>query len=323
MFVFIVENFIVECAFYQVGRNRKMELYQLNCALMVAKYKNFSHAANEIAVTTSSLSQQIKKLEEELGIDLFVRTTRSVHLTPAGEEFIGHAKKVMNDMENINASMQKYIIGENGHLSIGSLPAFKAFGIANLVASFQKQYPKIVLSIQEAECFDLYPLLFHGEIDVAFLTAFDKYHPDKLPLEAYPLFEDEIVMIANRAHPFASREYINLKEAANEKFIAFSKQSGLYLDELDACHAAGFNPNFVYSSQYVDTSLGFVAEGLGVTMLSSRTVLNTVWKNIEIIRIRPRITRTVSLVYLKKNRNSSVIANFVDFSRKNFLHNPI
>jgi DNA-binding transcriptional LysR family regulator len=288
---------------------------------MVAQYKNFSHAANEIAVTTSSLSQQIKKLEEELGVDLFVRTTRSVHLTSAGAEFIEHSKKVMNDIKDINSSMQKYIIGESGQLSIGSLPAFKAFGIANIVASFQNKYPQIALSIQEAECLDLYPLLFHGDIDVAFLTAFDKYHPNKIPLEAYHLFKDEIVLIVNKEHRFASHQYINLKEAANEKFIAFSKNSGLYLDELDACHSAGFEPDFVYSSQYVDTSLGLVAEGLGVTMLSSQTVMNTQWKNIEIVRIRPQILRTVSLVCLKKNRNSAVISHFINFSRKVFSNN--
>ncbi len=295
-----------------------MELYQLNYVLAVAKHQNFSRAAAEVSVTPSSLSQQIKKLEEELGVVLFVRTTRSVHLTRAGMEFVENAKKIMSDLVRINTTMQKYVVGESGQLSIGSLPALKAFGILPLIFAFQKSYPKITLDIHEAECLELYPLLYKGKIDAAFLTAFEKGNPRKIPLEAYPLFTDELVLLVSKSHPLASKESIHLSEVKQETFISFSKASGLYLDTLDACHAAGFEPNFAYSAQYVDTCLGFVAEGMGIAMLSSRTVTNTLWKNIAMIRVKPKITRTLSLVFPKKRKMPPVLSNFVNF----FTHLP-
>jgi DNA-binding transcriptional LysR family regulator len=290
-----------------------MEISQLKYVLTVAKHQNFSRAANEVCVTPSSLSQQIKKLEDELGVVLFGRTTRSVHLTPAGIEFVENARKIMSEISDINTTMQKYLVGESGQISIGNSPALGAYGITSLIVSFQKTYPKISLDFHEAECFDLYPLLYNGKIDVAFLTAFNKCKPGKMLLESYPLVDDELVIIANTSHPFASREIIDLREASQESFISFSKSSGLFIDTIDACHLAGFEPKFVYDTQYTDTCLGLVAEGMGIAILSSRTVANNSRKNIAVIRFKPTIIRTLSVVFPKKQKTLPVILNFKNF----------
>ncbi|SDE55975.1 LysR family transcriptional regulator [Sporomusa acidovorans] len=293
-----------------------MEMYQLRYVLSVAKYQNFSRAAAEVCVTPSSLSQQIKKLEDELGVVLFGRTTRSVHLTPAGLEFVENAKKIMLDMVETNNSMQKYVVGESGQITIGNTPALGAYGITSLIATFQRTYPKISLEFHEAECFDLYPLIYNGKIEVAFLTAFDKHKPGKFPLDAYPLVNDEIVLITSTSHPFAAKQVIDLREAAQETFICFSKSSGLFVDTIEACGAAGFKPKFGYDTQYTDTCLGLVAEGLGIAMISSRTVMAAQRKNIAIVRFTPTARRTLSVVFPKKRKLSPVLSNFKNF----FIH---
>ena len=293
-----------------------MELYQINYVLTVAKYQNFSRAAAEVCVTPSSLSQQIKKLEEELGVVLFGRTTRSVHLTPAGLEFLEHAKKIMQDIAGINLAMQKYAVGESGQVSIGSVPALGAFGITPLIASFQKTYPKISLEFHEAECFSLYPLLYSGKIDVAFLTAFDKHQPGKIPLEAYPLIQDELVIITSISHPFAARDSIDLQEAAKETFIRLSASSGVFADTVEACRKSGFEPRFGYEAHYVDTCVGLVAEGMGIAMLSSRIAAAAMKKNVALVHFYPKAARTVSVVFPKKQKLSPVLSNFRNF----FVH---
>ncbi len=293
-----------------------MELYQLKYVLTVAKYRNFSRAATDVCVTPSSLSQQVKKLEDELGVVLFGRTTRSVHLTPAGIEFVENAKKIMLNIAGINKDMQKYVIGESGQISIGNTPALGAYGITSLIASFQKTYPKISLEFHEAECFDLYSLLYSGKIEVAFLTAFGRHKPGKIPLESYPLVNDEIVLITSTSHPFAARQVIDLSEAASETFICFSRSSGLYIDTIEACKQAGFAPNFGYETQYTDTVLGLVAEGMGIAMISSRTVIAAPRKNIAIVRFKPTALRTLSVVFPKKQKMSPVLSNFKNF----FIH---
>ncbi|TWH47877.1 DNA-binding transcriptional LysR family regulator [Sporomusa sp. KB1] len=306
-----------------------MEIYQLKYILAVAKHQNFSRAAEEVCVTPSSLSQQIKKLEDELGVVLFGRTTRSVHLTPAGTEFVEHAKKIISDIADINMAMQQYVVGESGQISIGNVPALGAFGITPLIAAFQKTYPKISFEFHEAECFDLYPLLSSGKIDVAFLTAYHKYKPEKIPLESYPLIQDELVIITNTSHPFASREIIDLHEASEETFICLSKSSGAFADTLDACKLSGFEPKFGYDAHYVDTCVGLVAEGMGIAILSSRIAqkaMPSAGKGIAIVRFKPKATRTVSVVFPKKKKLSPVVSNFKNFfvhwSQENYLHNP-
>ncbi|NLI94115.1 MAG: LysR family transcriptional regulator [Peptococcaceae bacterium] len=293
-----------------------MEIYQLKYVLAVAKHQNFTLAANEVCVTPSSLSQQIKKLEDELGVILFGRTTRSVHLTPAGIEFVENAKAAVSSIEKIHTSMQKYIAGENGHLTIGGIPALKAFGIIPVLASFQKTYPKISLTLHEAECFDLYPLICSGKIDVALLTAFNKFPPPKIPLASYPILDDELVMVTSLNHPFALKGEVDLSEAAQENFICLCKTAGLFVDTMDACKEAGFEPNFVYETSYVDTCLGLVAEGVGVALLTSRSVTNTLWKNIAIIKLKKCVPRTLYIVYPKKQQISPVLLNFKNY----FVH---
>lgn len=293
-----------------------MEIYQLKYVLAVAKYKSFTRAADEVCVTPSSLSQQIKKLEDELGISLFGRTTRSVHLTPAGIEFVQNAQKVIDSISNIDTVMKKYVEGESGELSVGGLPALKAFGITPVIASFQKNYPKISLNVTEAECFDLYPLLYSGKIDVAILTAFNKAKPGKIALTGYPLFYDELVLVTSTSHPFASKTVIDLAETSKERFIGFCKSSGLFIDTIDACHEAGFEPNFIFTTSYVDTLMGLVAEGEGIALITSRTVTNTLWKNVAVVRLKKPAIRTVYMVLPKKQNLSSVLLNFKNY----FIH---
>lgn len=301
----------------------KLELYQLRYVIEVAKYQNFSLAANEVCVTPSSLSQQIKKLEDEIGTCLFERTTRSVHLTSAGKEFVEKAETIMNEISSIDKAMRKYVIGESGHLSIGGTPALKVNGITHSIAQFQKQYPNITLSILEAECFDLYPLLESKKIDVAFLTAFDNHQKGKMTLEGIPLVHDELVLVTNKNHRFASRDVVDLKEAEQEKFIFFCKSSGLYVQTMNACYEAGFEPKGAFETQYVDTCLGLVAEGIGIALVSSNSVENTLWKNIAIIPLKKKVPRIMSLVYPKRKNLSPVLKNFINFFNQHALqHSP-
>lgn len=290
-----------------------MEIYQLQELLEVAKQGNFSQAAHKFCVTPSSLSQQIKKLEDELGVVLFERTTRSVHLTQAGQELVERSKKIIEELSIIDREMEKYKLGEYGRLSIGGTPALKVNGITHKIAYFQKEYPNISIKIHEAECFDIYPLLENKKIDVAFVTAFDKYKQEKLSLNSIPLVYDELVLVTNTDHPFAGKKEIDLREASEEKFILFSKSSGLYVQTMDACHEAGFEPRSAFETQYVDTCLGLVAEGIGITILSSNSVKNTQWNNISIIPLKQKIPRVFSMVYPKSKNISPVLKNFIQF----------
>lgn len=168
------------------------------------------------------------------------------------------------------------------------------------------------MNIHEAECFDLYPLLFSSKIDAAFLTAADKAEPGKFRLDTFPLVEDEVVLVTSKKHPLAKSEVVELKDLRNEAFIRFSKSAGLYHDVMAACSKAGFEPNYVYYTNYVDTCLGLVSEDQGVAFISSKIVTHILWENIAVIRIHPKIPRMLSLV-IPHQTKSPIVLNFRDF----------
>lgn len=294
-----------------------MELYQLEYLVEVAKYENFTKAAQEVCVTPSSLSQQIKKLEEEIGVDLFERTTRSVHLTPAGKEVIKHAKIILEEISSINNDMQKYISGKCGHLVIAGTPALKdKNGITHRILQFRKYYPEVSFEIIETECFDQYPLLENKKIDVGFLTAFEYYNNNNCSIEEIPIVQDEIVLITNINHPLAEQKIVDLRDLKNEKFIMFSKSSGLTVQTINACHEAGFEPECIFETKYVDACLALVAEGMGIALISSQSVKNALLNNIAVLPLKQKIPRIMSMVYLKQKKYPAVLYNFINFIKQ-------
>ena len=122
-----------------------MELHQLQYVLEVAKRRHFTKAAEEIGVAQSSLSQQITKLEEELGIKLFERTTRSVYPTPAGEEFLMYAKRILEDINTVKQSMQSHIGLTRGKITIGAITTLESIDFVALITAFHQTYPGLHL----------------------------------------------------------------------------------------------------------------------------------------------------------------------------------
>ncbi len=113
-----------------------MEIHQLEYFLAVEKYRNFSTASLEICVSQSTLSQQIKKLEDELGVKLFIRYSRSVRLTPAGEDFLVHAQRIVSEIQQSRETIQKYISFDKGSIKIGVFPNMACLGLNKIITSF-------------------------------------------------------------------------------------------------------------------------------------------------------------------------------------------
>ncbi|MDD2553229.1 MAG: LysR family transcriptional regulator, partial [Desulfotomaculaceae bacterium] len=274
-----------------------MEIHQLEYVLAVANHKSFSRAAEEIKISQPSLSQQIFKLENELGTNLFVRTTRCVNLTPAGREFISHARNIMSELKQARHCIQEYATIKKGHLSFGALSVVGYYNIPNLVSCFQSKYPGIKLNIFEGKCEELLNMLHSTKIDAAFVQI---TKPDDR-FRLYKLVTDVNVLVTNHGHPFANRRSVNLEELKNERFILSPATSGHYQNFCNSCQKAHFVPNVVLKCSVVKTMLGFVREGLGVTVLSSNVAAAEYDAGIKIIPITPEIQSEIALV----TRNSA------------------
>ncbi|MBU2703728.1 LysR family hydrogen peroxide-inducible transcriptional activator [Sporomusaceae bacterium BoRhaA] len=289
-----------------------MELHQLEYILAVVKYHHFSHAAAEICISQSTLSQQIGKLEEELGIRLFKRTTRTVSLTPAGKEFIAYAANILTEITLAKRAMQEFISVERGQLVIGAIPIIGFLGLTSVIASFQRAYPNLHLEIREDASDQLLEALQTSEIDVALLTPPSNYEQYD-DIHFYPLINDDLVLIVNQGHPLSKKRMVELVELKNENHICMKATYGMLRVNLEACHRAGFNPNIVYQSSQVETISALVAEGLGVSLLTSRVAKSLKKASIRIVKIHNAPKRTTALAISQNNNHSPAITAFCKF----------
>lgn len=185
-----------------------MELRQLRYFAKAAETLNFSHAANCLHIAQSSLSQQIKQLEDELGTKLFIRGSHSIRLTEAGEEMLPFALRTIHDAEacvDRISDLQKMLTGT---LNIGVTHSFSPI-LNETVISFIKRYPKIKVNIVYKQMNELMELLSGHELD--FVLAFKPILP--LPnVESHILFQNTLSAIVGNSHPLASKNKVSISE---------------------------------------------------------------------------------------------------------------
>ena len=286
-----------------------MEIHQLEYVLAVATYNSFTRAAESQNVSQSSLSQQIRKLEDELGVNLFSRTTRSVQLTPAGAEFITYAKRILSEIDKARQSILEYTSYERGHLTLGVMPVIGYYNLTPMLSYFQRNFPGVKLNLLEAECKDLLELLHSAKIDAA-IVSINK--PDT-HIQFYHLRKDHMVLVTNKHHPFASRLSVELKELGNEKLITPPINSGHYQDFFNACLSIGFQPKPLMHCSQVATILDLVREDLGITVLASCVAAGVDSPSLATISLKPTIKRKVSLAIRKSDTSLPIIKVFVKF----------
>ena len=185
-----------------------MELRQLRYFAKAAETRNFSHAAVCLNIAQSSLSQQIRQLEEELGTQLFIRDSHSVQLTEAGEAILPFALRTIYDAEACADRIRDLRKMLTGTLNIGVTHSFSPI-LTESVISFMRMYPKIKVNIVYKQLNELMELLSNHELD--FVLAFKPIQP--LPnVESHILFQDSLSAIVGKNHPLASKESVSISE---------------------------------------------------------------------------------------------------------------
>ncbi|MBV9120800.1 MAG: LysR family transcriptional regulator [Chloroflexi bacterium] len=288
-----------------------MQLDQLRYFLAVARHLSFTRAAEALPLSQPSLTTQIRKLERELGVELFIRTTRRVRLTPAGEDFVAAAQQILNLVEAAEVEMHEFTGLKRGRVLLGTIPTVGAFSLPPLLAGFQRQFPGVTLGIQEEGSDVLLQLLLDEVIDLAIITAAEA-HPTGA-LERRCLVVDEMVVLLPAGHRLAPRESVDLSELVDEEFVLFKPGYGLRRVVLDACAEAGFQPRIAFETSQRETIYGMVEEGLGVTLLPSSGI-NRGEYSWRLVRLsHPRVEREVSLAWKAKRRQSEAARAFREY----------
>src|ERR1700720_1190342 len=245
-----------------------MEIQQLRYVCAVADTGNFSRAAERCQVAQPSLSQQVLKLEEDLGTKLFDRLGRSVRLTEAGRAFIPHARAVLEQMEAARLSVADKNADLRGSVAVGVIPTVSPYLIPSYTAAFAKNYPDARLRIVEETTSVLVEGLRDLSIDVAIL-ALPLRHKG---LELFPIRTEPLFAALSTDHPRASARSLALKDLRGESFVML-RDGHCFRDlSIDTCTRARITPHIAFETGQLSSLLGMVAAGVGVSLIPEMAI---------------------------------------------------
>lgn len=244
--------------------SQPMDLRQLRCFYAVARHRHFTRASEELGSSQSSVSHHVRQLELSLGVELFVRTSRRVRLTRAGEALLPRAAQIVEQLDAAAAEMQQFTGLVRGEIVLGTMRALGPIQLPALLRSFGERYPGIDVVMRESTTERMLEMLDAGELDVAFIQL-----PDPLPsgIVAELMHAEEFVLVVGTGHPLADRGEVSLSAVAKDDFIVFTKGTGIDTAFRSACQSAGFEPHAKYESSALSTVRALAAAGLGVAML--------------------------------------------------------
>lgn len=287
-----------------------MNIDELKYLLAVIKYKSFSLAADEMCISQSSLSKHIKNLEKKFDTILIDRKSRNLALTDAGRDFTAYAENILQTYNEMATSMKKHSLLKKGSIFLASIPVMSQYGIASTLASFSISFPHIHIDIVEKENDLILEMIRNSLIDLAIMRM--NYIPEELVI-TYPLMEDELVMVTPKGHPLALRKSISLEETANEKFIFLNPTSGIYHTCVEECVKSHFSPNILYTNSRIETIIGLVAEGLGITLLMKRVIQSFDLSKLAVVPLNNKVQSTIALVTPKYKEVSDSTKAFIDY----------
>ena len=245
-----------------------MEIHQLRYFCAVAKTGSFTRAAQREHLAQPSLSQQVKKLEDELGTRLFDRLGRTVRLTSFGEAFLPRAEAILQQLADAKQEIEEMSGAERGKLVVGSIPTVAPYFLPGCLASFNRKFSQIRVTVVEEFTTDLLSRLEAGGIDLALLA---------LPVlgghfVSQEVLRERLYLVLPTEHRLAKQPIIRLKQVERDPFLLLKEGHCFRENTLSACGRARVEPNVVFESGQFTTILAMVAAGTGVSVVPEMAV---------------------------------------------------
>jgi LysR family hydrogen peroxide-inducible transcriptional activator len=283
-----------------------MELQQLRYFCAVAATGSFSRAAEQTHVSQPSLSQQIRKLEDELGARLFDRLGRSVRLTDLGKAFLPRARTVLRELEAAKGDVVERKDSTGGPVVVGVIPTVAPYLLPPLLESFTKKFPESHLTVVEEITPVLLERLRAGTIDVAVLALPVRGHE----FEATAILTEPLFAALPRKHTLARRRSIALRDLRKEPFLLLRDGHCFRDTAVAACDRARLNPQVVFESGQFSSLLSLVGAGMGVSIVPKMAIEKT--GACKFVRISDtEANRTVGAVVLRGRSLSRAHAGFL------------
>ena len=265
--------------------------------LTLSETGSFQEAAERLHISQSALSKHIRKLEEELGAELFDRSKRSATLTHYGAALIPRARRISEEKQALFAELRKLAADEGQTVTVSYAPVLGQYGLIETLAAFSRDNPE--LSLRTLESYQPIELLRSGACDF----AFEEGDREERGLCRRVYRTDHLAAVLPEDHPLANKEKVTLPELQWAGFILHSRQGGPPHEEtekfLALCRAERFTPEIAAEAEYTSSVLRYVSGGRGVAVLN-RLHIPVVTEGLVIVDLDPPVISHINLFYPKK-----------------------
>lgn len=283
--------------------------------ITIARLSSFSRAAEELCISQSSLSKHIAALEQELGIRLFNRTSRSVELSDVGKRLLPHAAGIAEMSQQIQSIAYRQAIWDAHKkrcrkVGVASFPLMAAYNITGVIADFYRAYPDIAVSTSEFEPYSIPHLLDTNQFELAFVRPF---HSGMNEYEAIEYCSEDVIAVLPDTHPLAAEPVIRLEQLKDENLILIGKQAELHSICVDLCIQAGFSPQISFSGLRPENIIDLVSLNMGVSILARHFYDYYKKPSVVGVEITPTARTSIQLIRRRERRLSPEAQAFWDY----------
>ena len=292
-----------------------IELRHLRYFVAVAEELHFGRAAARLHLAQPPLSQQIRRLEDILGYPLFVRTSRTVKLTAAGEVFLERARRTLRNVQEDMEEARSIGRGDVGSLRVGFIGSGMLTPLPAMLGQYRRQYPGVQLQLHESFTSGVGQSLLKGTLDAGFLRDGDP--TEGLVIET--LFSEPFVAVLPHLHPLATRSNISAGQLRDQPFVFFSPMAGdrAYEKPISLCEEHGFRPRVVQEAPQWLTILRLVGAGLGVT-IAPACVRQIAAPDVVCLDLRGAgVKSDIELAY-QSGESRAIVKAFASIARESF-----
>ena len=285
-----------------------MELHQLRYVVAVARTRNFSRAAEQCHVSQPSLSQQIQKLEDELGERLFDRLKREAKLTPHGEAFLRRAVKILEEVDTAKREAKDATELLRGTVTLGVLPTIAPYLLPEVLAEFTEKYPGVEIIVHEDATARLLKQVLAYEADLALVSL--PIADERLELRA--LLTEELLLALPPGHPLTRKRTVNASDLEGERLIVMKEGYCLGDQVLNFCQQRELRPNISFRSAQLETIQSFVNAGMGLSLIPAMAENSRRGHRLEYRSMQsPRPERKIVAVWPKQRPPGRAASEFL------------
>lgn len=286
----------------------RITIRQIEGFLLASEFLSFSRASEKLHITQSAFSQLIRELESQLGVQLFDRTTRQVHLTNAGEAMRLKLKRGLDAIDDACDEAQAIARVNRGHIRLGSLSSLAIGVVTRTLAHVRAEFPGITVSLREDANDRLVDLVAAGETDLCVCTEISSAPG----LSFDPMFDDELVMVMQEGNPLGAFRMLSWEQLHDEPLVLTARGTSTRESVAAALERHGLGKPAEYEVASMPTSISLVRAGFGSTFISRVALLDTDKRGIKAVRMRQPALRRMGIYRRADRTESPAVHKFIE-----------